>query len=289
MALEFKTKYFIGIFVALIIIGVDVYLYYFFEFKRFFLPIIVASLALALSQFWIDLYNETKRQKDIEEKFLEFIRSLVGVVRSGVSIPRGIVNVSIEDYGALTPYVRKLARQLEWGIPVHKALVTFANDTENKVIKRSIAIIIEADESGGSIEDILESVSTSVVNIKTMKEERKSSVFSQILQGYIVFFVFIGIMLLLQLWLFPQLETALHVESEGDFDFSSVGGIGGIFKKGARTDLDFSFFSLVLIQGFFAGIMIGQFSEGSMKKGLLHSLALMTIAALIVTTAKGGI
>ena len=289
MGLAFKIKYLIGISVALFIIGVDIYLYYFFEFKRFFLPIIVVSLALALSQFWVDLYNETKRQKEIEEKFLEFIRAIVGVVKSGVSIPRGIINVSVEDYGALTPYVHKLARQIDWGIPVHKALVTFANDTENKVIKRSIAIIIEADESGGSIEDILDSVSTSVVNIKTMKEERKSSVFSQVLQGYIVFFVFIGIMLLLQLWLFPQLEGALHVEGESDFDFSSVGGLGGFFKKGEQTNLDFAFFSLVLIQGFFAGIMIGKFSEGSIKKGLLHSLALMTIAALIVTTAKGGI
>ena len=289
MEIEFKNKYFIGIFVALFIIGFDLYLNFVLEFKRFFYPIIVVAISIALGQFWIDFYNETKRQKDIEEKFLEFVRGLVGVVKSGISITKGIINVADEGYGALSPHVKKLARQIEWGIPIHRALVTFANDTENKVIKRSIAIIIEADKSGGDIEDILDSVSTSVVNIKKMKEERRSSVFSQILQGYIVFFVFIGIMLLLQLWLFPQLTGALNVADSNDFDVGTVGGVGSFFQKGEQTNLDFAFFSLIMIQGFFAGIMIGKFSEGSLKKGLLHSVVMMTLAALIVTTAKGGI
>lgn len=54
-------------------------------------------------------------------------------------------------------------------------------------------------------------------------------------------------------------------------------------------NLDRLFFSLIMIQAFFAGVMVGKFSEGSIKQGLLHSLILMTISALIVTTVKGGI
>jgi len=49
------------------------------------------------------------------------------------------------------------------------------------------------------------------------------------------------------------------------------------------------FFSLIMIQGFFAGLMIGKFSEGTLKTGLLHSLIMMVFAALLVTTLKGGI
>jgi len=288
MSVEFKQKYWIGIFFAFIIICIDIYLYFVEDLKRLFFPLLILAFSVGWSQFWIDFYNENKRQKEIEEKFLEFIRSLVGTVKSGVSIPKGIISISEENYGALTPYVTKLARQIEWGIPIHTALITFANDTENKVIKRSVSIIIEADESGGDIEDILESVSLSVVNIKKMKEERRSSIFSQIVQGYIVFFVFIGIMLLLQLWLFPQLQNALNINQE-EVDFSTTIALGSFFQKGTTTNLDFIFFSLILIQGFFAGIMIGKFSEGSLKQGLIHSIILMTIATLIVTIAKGGI
>ena len=65
-----------------------------------------------------------------------------------------------------------------------------------------------------------------------------------------------------------------------------------LFRSGSGgepVNLDTVFFSLILVQGFFAGIMIGKFSEGTIKQGFLHSLILMTSAALIITTAKGGI
>ncbi|MEK6922523.1 MAG: type II secretion system F family protein, partial [Nanoarchaeota archaeon] len=198
-------------------------------------------------------------------------------------------NVSTEDYGALAPYVKKLAKQMEWGIPFHKAFVTFANDTKNKVIKRAVSIIIEADESGGDIEDILTSVAQSVVDIKKMKDERRSVTFTQIIQGYIVFFVFIGIMLVLQLWLFPQITGFGFGEEEAGATSDILGFGTGFVGVGERANLDFIFFSMIMIQGFFAGIMLGKFSEGTIKQGLIHSLILITLAALIVTTAKGGI
>ena len=46
---------------------------------------------------------------------------------------------------------------------------------------------------------------------------------------------------------------------------------------------------MILIQGFFSGLMIGKFSEGSIKYGVKHSLALVVVALLIITTVKGGI
>lgn len=285
--MEFKKKYWIGISIALVIILADVYLF-FIGLGRWFLPIIVIAFTVGWSQFWIDFYNETQRQKKIQLKFLEFTRNLVSNVKSGVSIPKAIVNVSTENYGPLTPYVKKLARQMEWGIPIHKALITFANDTENKVIKRSMSIIIEADESGGDIADILQSVADSMVIIKKMKEERKSTAHTQVIQGYIVFFVFIGIMLALQLWLFPQISSVDMGGGDSlDLGLSSVGV--GFIGQGEQAQLDSIFFALIMIQGLFAGIMIGKFSEGSLKQGIIHSIILITIAALIVTTAKGGI
>lgn len=286
MYFEFKKKYFIGIILAVAILLFDFYLYFILGSKRWLFSLIILALTVGWIQFWIDLYNENKRQKEIELQFLEFIRNLVSNVRSGVSIPKSVINTAYEDYGALSDYTKKLARQVEWGIPIHKALITFANDTNNKVIKRSVSIIIEADESGGDIADILESVATSVVNIKKMREERRSSVFSQIVQGYIVFFVFIGIMLVLQVWLFPKISNI--GATEGISTVLSGVTENQIIGKGETINLDFIFFSMLLIQGFFAGIMIGKFSEGTLKQGLIHSLILMTSAALIIFTVKGG-
>ena len=284
MELKFKKIYIVWIVVALIIIGLDIYAYFSIEYmKRWVWAILVLAINISWAHFWIDFLKENKRQVEIELKFLEFIRNLVETVKSGTSIPKGVVQIADKDYGALSQYIRKLAYQIEWGIPMHNALLIFGEDTNNNVIKRSIAIMIEADQSGGNIADILQSVSSSVVNIKKMKEERKSSISSQIVQGYVVFIIFIIVMLVLQVMLFPKLGG---ITSE----LSSSASVLGI-KSGAqeKVDLDSIFFALVLIQGFFDGLVIGKFSEGDIKHGFIHSLILMTVSALIITTVKGGI
>jgi flagellar protein FlaJ len=286
MRIKFRNIYWLSIIISLIIVGLDLYFYFVFGgiLKRFFWPIIIIALTLGWLHFWVDYYKEMQRQKAIELKFLEFVRSLVETVKSGITIPMGILHVSKEDYGELTPYIRKLANQVGWGIPLHKALIIFADDTANKVIKRSISIIIEADESGGDIADVMDSVAESVINVKRMREERRASTYSQIVQGYVVYFIFIGIMLVLQLWLFPKLGALKGIDMGAlGIGASSAGGEASSFN------LDSVFFGLIMIQGFFAGLMIGKFSEGNIKQGLIHSLVLMTLAAMVITTAKGGL
>ena len=212
------------------------------------------------------------------------MRNIAEAIKAGSSIPKAIIHISKKDFGALNPYARKLANQIECGIPTKTALMTFSGDTNNAVIKRSVSIIIEAEKSGGDITDIITSVVDSVVTIKKMKQERKTSTHSQIVQGYLVFYIFIAIMLALQLWLFPKLlglSQAVKGGGSSPLSFVEVGS--------DMINLDFAFFSLVLIQGFFAGIMIGKFSEGTIKRGLIHSLILMTTGALIITLVKGTI
>ncbi len=266
---QFKAAYIVEILISCAAVAGDVYLFWG---KRPFWPLAIIILSLGWLHFWIDFFAENKRQKEIELKFVEFVRTLVESVKSGVSIPQSIHNIAQKDFGALTSYLQKLAHQIEWGIPTRKALITFSTDTNNRVIKRSISILVEAEQSGGDISDVLESVVDSVINIKKMREERKASIYSQVVQGYIVYFIFIIIMLVLQLWLFPKLgNLSIGGAAPGDFNLNPT------------------FFGLIMIQGLFAGIMIGKFSEGTIKQGLLHSIILMTAAALIITTVKGSI
>ena len=286
MKLKFKPTYLIGITAGLIILAIDIL--YFLN-TRWFYALIVLSITVAWLQFWIDFFKEANRQKEIETNFLEFVRSLVGTVKSGIPIPQAVAEVSNEDFGELNPYIKKMKNQIGWGIPFQEALINFSNDTKNPVIKRSISIVMEAERSGGDIENVLDSVTESVLNVKKMKEERKASVHSQIMQGYVVFFVFIAIMLIMQLKLFPELNKTGSIGGLAGLGAESAGIGQGIIGSGENVNLDNIFFSLVIIEGFFTGIMIGKFSEGTIKQGLLHSLVLITTATLIITTIKGGI
>lgn len=288
--MEIKTRHYIGIAAGAFIIIVD-FLVFFTSHSRLFQPLIAVGVVIAASQFWLDFLNENNRQKEIEVKFLEFVRALVETVKSGIPIPKSILQVSRADYGALTPYVKKLAYHIEWGMPLRDALKVFANSTENKVILRSMAIVIEAEHSGGNIDEVLRAVSNSVAQIKKIKDERRADTYSQMVQGYFVFFIFIAIMLVMQIYLLPQL---------GDIALTVSSGLGGLFSGNIDTitgtqleskpiiNFNNLFLGLVLIQGFFAGLMIGKFAEGNAKMGLKHSAVLVIVSYLVITFFRGG-
>src|SRR3989338_7377390 len=231
---------------------------------RWFYTGLILSLALVGLPIFLKFLNDNKKQKLIEIEWLEYISALVDGVRSGLPITQSIINLKDKDFGYLTEHTRKLANQIEWGIPITNAFLTLAKDTGNRVIKRSVNVLLQAEKSGGEMVEVLESVVNSVVSINILKEERKSSIFSQIVQGYIVFFIFIAIMLVMEVKLVPIIE-----------------GTGE-----ANVNLNFKriFLSLIIIQGFFAGLMIGKFSEGSIKYGVKHSVALIVISLLIILT-----
>jgi flagellar protein FlaJ len=106
------------------------------------------------------------------------------------------------------------------------------------------------------------------------------------IQGYFVFFVFIGIMLVLQVYLIPEL---------GEISGSVLAGLGGGIKglagehavKPSVLNFNFIFSSLILVQGFFAGLLVGKFAEGELKVGLKHSLILMVVGYILFTTIAG--
>lgn len=286
--IELKTKHYVGMVIGGLIILLDII--FFFSFTGeigpknwYFSPIVVVGVLIGGISFVLDFLEENKRQKELETKFLEFVRALVETVRSGVSIPQAIVHISNVNYGSLTPYVKKLSNQVEWGYTLHNALTIFANDTNNPVIKRSIAIVIEAEKSGGDMASVLESVTQSVLEIKKIKEERKSNSYTQTIQGYVIYFFFVVIMLVLQLYLIPKLGSVGGEIGQG-LGTIGVGSIGG-----GGTGLDFGpiFIATIIVQGVFAGLMLGKFADGDYKSGIKHSLIMVIGGYLIISTATG--
>ena len=112
-----------------------------------------------------------------------------------------------------------------------------------------------------------------------LKKERKAIISSLVAQGYIIFFVFMIIILVMQFKILPMLSGIADVRTIG------AGGIG-IGGSGGTEGISNSFLYLLLIQGFFSGLTIGKLSEGSFKPGIKHSFALMILSFLMSTGAS---
>lgn len=246
-----------------------------FSGSRLLFFLIVLSLVIGALPFLTSLISSQNLQKEKEEKFLEFSRDLVENVKSGTPISKSIINLKNRDYRTLTPHVQKLANQLTLGITLTQALKTFASDINSKVITRAVGLISEAERAGGKIESILESVAKSINQIENLKKERKAAVSNLITQGYIIFMVFIVIMLILEFKILPLVS-----------DLSTGEGLNIQINKIDADEFGMPLFVMLLVQSFFAGLVIGKISEGSLKSGIKHSFILLTLTLLITTGAK---
>jgi archaeal flagellar protein FlaJ len=305
--MRFQNSYFIGIGIGVAIFLIDIL---FFLKNSYFVPILVLAIVAGSIQFWVDFFIENQRQKEIESRFLDFVRNLAGAVKSGMPVSRAIIHISKMDYGALSPYAQKLGHQVDWSIPVHKALLYFSNATRNDVIKRTIATVSEAEQSGGNMEDVLESITTSLIEIKKIKEQRRASVHSQVMQSYIIFFIFLGVMILIQNMLMPyligsnspgggmfsqisggmsastvQTPTTASIEMDSEIRFDSFKGFS-VSLMHWFTTMRGIFLMLSVLQGFFAGITIGKMAEGDFVSGLKHSLVLSVMSLFIMSIAR---
>jgi len=237
--------------------------------------LLAVSLLIITIPFMISFLLSQNKQKEKEKKFLEFARDLAEMVRSGAPISKSIINLKNRNYGFLSPHVNKLANQLSIGITLTNAFKIFAIDVKSKVISRAVGLISEAEKAGGKIETILDSVAKSVNQIEELRKERKASVSNLVTQGYLIFFVFIIIMLVLEFKILPLVS-----------DLQGVEGLKIATNTMGSNQFSTPLFVMLLVQSFFAGLVIGKISEGSIKNGFKHSFILLSITLLITTGAK---
>jgi len=283
--MEIKKIHYIGIGVALFIIGVA------FLFKllvpedtKFFFLFMGIGVLVGVLPFVISLINETRVDLEKEEMFLEFARNLVESVKTGTPISKSIINLKNKAYGVLGVNIKKLANQISLGIPLNLALQIFAKDVNNKTVSRTIILIGQAERAGGDIGEILESVAEAVSISDKLKKERKAAISTLVVQGYIIFFVFMIIILIMQFQILPMVSGIAELGSLGEGTFAEVGVQGG--EAVDQGDISDSFLYLLLIQGFFTGLTIGKLGEGSVKSGIKHSFALMFISFIVSAGAN---
>lgn len=217
-------------------------------------------------------YTEYKKKKEIEEMFPVFLRDFVEAVRGGLVIPQAFKSVSRNDYRALSPYVKKISEQLDWGISVDKVLPKFAREVKSELIGRVVSSVIESHRFGGNLADTFEALANTATEIKRLRAERRTYLQSQLITGYIIFFVFLGVMIALEKFLVPGLAKT-----------SLPGGVGEAMQEKVLEEYKAVFRNLILIQGFFAGLSVGKMAEGAMVAGLKHSMFMMLVGVLVFT------
>jgi flagellar protein FlaJ len=150
------------------------------------------------------------------------------------------------------------------------ALINVFEDVDSPLFNKVAQVISESTKYGGNLIKIFSSVSNYVKTINEMSEERKSKTFSTVFSSYFMFFIFIAIILTIQIVFLPMLASN---------DLSSATGGGGVESE-SLADINFNayFLYLLIIQAGFAGPIIGKISENNAIAGIKHSIILLAVS-----------
>ena len=203
-------------------------------------------------------YNVFKKIRKIEEMFPKYLSDIAENISAGMTLPQAIRATQSGDYGALTPHVHEMAAKVTWGISFERIMEDFAKKSGSKGMKRNVQTIVETHRSGGSMDTILKSVAQSLIELEKVKKERSASVYAQMINGYLIYIVFLGVMIGLSSVLVPAFRLD---ETQADL-------------RSAFTEI---FRALIVVQGLFAGLSIGKMAEGTLVAGIKHALVLVVV------------
>ncbi len=215
-------------------------------------------------------YFETRRVKEMEKNFPVFLQDFVESIRGGMTLPQAFKAISNNQYGMLSPLVKKMTAQLDWGIPVDTVLLNFSKDTKSKLISRIVSTVMESHKFGGKLVETFEALSGTAIEVERLRAERRLYLNSQVITGYIIFFVFLAVIIGLEKYLVPSFG---QVSTQSLTQVSS----GGPAISQANLSKEYSeiFRNLILMQGLFAGLTVGKMSEGTVVSGIKHSVFMM--------------
>lgn len=252
--------------------------------KKYATDLFILTCMVGAGPFGYFYNKELKRIAAIDEKFPDFLRDIAESNRAGMTLPRALVTAANGTYGALTPEIKKMAAQVEWGVEFAEAMRRFAERADTPLIDRTIALITEAQKAGGSMVDILTAASEDAREIKQIVAERQAQMGMYNIVVYITYFVFIVVVLVLSLQFIPAFKNAVGVAGGGGGG-QNVGGLK--FHDFDPEDFNTLFFDAAVVQALGGGLVGGVLTKGSPIAGFMNAGIMMGIAWLAFRVGLG--
>lgn len=250
----------------------------------------IAALIIVVPPFYYK-YQHYRWVRNIEDQFTNLVRDLADSRRSGMSFPQSIKIATKANYGKLSPEVQRMHNKLSWGIPFLRVLEMFQSRVRaSKIIAEAVTIIKESYQAGGNVANTLEAIASDINMLKETEAERVSLLKQNVMIMYGIFFMFLGIAIMIVYVMVPMVQAQPTTQT-GTFGFSFDNPCRGqevfpcnLFRavsvflgvpEGIASYYISVFLMVVIIQGLFTGLIVGQLGEGSIAAGTKHSMIMV--------------
>jgi archaeal flagellar protein FlaJ len=238
----------------------------------------VFGLLALIAPYGFAMSAKLRRISKIEERLPDFLRDVAEAGRFGMTLPDAIVVASSGRYGLLTDEIKKMASQLEWGVPVATALRLFEERVPTPLVQRVVSIVTRANEAGGNVADVLTMVAHDTREAQLAAQGRQISMLTYVTVIYIAFFVFLVTIYIMAAVFLPQMITAGQGVAS-----SSLSGAGALTLSFNLVPVLFlAFMVAVIVHAVGDGIMAGVLFNGRIAEGLQHATIMLAVGWLMM-------
>ncbi len=123
----------------------------------FFVSIIV-TLFVLIEQISYPKLKGNRKTKDVERNLLPALRDMVVQLNSGVSLFSILVNISKEDYGAISKEFEKVVRKINAGIPEVEVLEELATQNPSLHFRRALWQLVNGMKTGSDTAIVVKNI-----------------------------------------------------------------------------------------------------------------------------------
>lgn len=241
--------------------------------------VFVGAIFIGLTAYGVDSRRELVLLRAYERAFAQFLFEMADAMRGGLDPAKAMVELAKTQTNILQKPLRVAADGIRIGRPFDAVLRDMARSIKSPLIKRYADLIAEATTVGGETAIVIHRAAKDMDDFVKIEEERAAQLTLPVAVIYIAFAVLVAVLFAL-LYIAPQLGT-LNI----GFLTSAANPLKGPTASSVPTlsisNLHERFFELTIINSLGTGAIIGAFSEGQVRYGILHSLALVAATTIL--------
>ncbi len=271
-----------SIIAAVVILIIGIILYFSTNNVILLFDIIIIVISISLIPSGIYDYIKNRRIREIEDRLPDFLRDVAEASRFGMTLSDAIVSASKGRYGILTEEIRKMAYQIQWGVPVGIAMEGFLSRNATPLTKRIVSTVIKSNEAGGNVSDVLNMVANYSREVQQLNKEKFSQLSSYTVVLLIAYGVFLVTILILNVQFFPQMIKA------GQGATGSLSNNIASINVSIIPTVKLIFTGAIIVHAVGDGLMAGVLKDGRYESGFLTASAL-AIGGYLFLLFLGGV
>ncbi|MCI4325539.1 MAG: type II secretion system F family protein [Thermoplasmata archaeon] len=245
--------------------------------------VFIVAIFIALTAYGIDARRQLSRLRSYERAFAQLLFEMADAMRGGLDPAKALSELAKTHTNVLRRPLRIAADGLLLGRPFDAVLRDMAAPMKSPLITRYAALIADATSVGGETATVVYRAAKDMDDFVKIEEERAAQLTLPIAVIYIAFGVLMAVLFAL-LFIAPELGT-LNIGFLNPSGNALKGTTAPAIPRLDTATLHERFFELMIINSLGTGAIIGAFSEGRARYGIIHALAMVaatTIAFILV-------